>query len=254
MISTWTLVRLLFIKNFSKIVKPLASLTQKNQKYERGGDQEEDFQTLKDNLCNVPILSLPDGPEDFIVNCDASNQGLGCVLMKRGKDKILAAPGEASKIENATTEMMCGLGQVMERKEDGADKTYYDLRDMYGGHVDWTRIGQEMTDKVVLVKEKLKAARDRQRSYADNRRKLLKFEKYLADANLHVHLEEIKVDKTLRFVEEPVEIIDREVKSLKRSRIWIVKVHWNSKRGHEDFIKTKYLHLLVEQAIVGSTK
>ncbi|GKC70227.1 hypothetical protein Tco_1116110 [Tanacetum coccineum] len=48
-------------------------------------------------------------------------------------------------------------------------------------------------------------------------------EKYLADTNLHVHLEEIKVDKTLRFVKGPVEIIEREVKSLKRSRIPIVK-------------------------------
>ncbi|GJU22539.1 hypothetical protein Tco_1155881 [Tanacetum coccineum] len=47
--------------------------------------------------------------------------------------------------------------------------------------------------------------------------------KCLADANLHVPLEEIKVDKTLHFVEEPVEIIDREVKSLKRSRVPIVK-------------------------------
>ncbi|GJU86745.1 hypothetical protein Tco_1294291 [Tanacetum coccineum] len=47
--------------------------------------------------------------------------------------------------------------------------------------------------------------------------------KYLADTNLHVHLEEIKVDKTLHFVEEPVEIIECEVKSLKRSRILIVK-------------------------------
>nr|GEX07192.1 putative reverse transcriptase domain-containing protein [Tanacetum cinerariifolium] len=47
--------------------------------------------------------------------------------------------------------------------------------------------------------------------------------KYLADTNLHVHLKEIKVDKTLCFVEEPIEIIDREVKSLKRSRIPIVK-------------------------------
>ncbi|GJV20365.1 hypothetical protein Tco_1369385 [Tanacetum coccineum] len=63
----------------------------------------------------------------------------------------------------------------------GADKTYYDLRDMYGGH------------------------------------------KYLGDTNLHVHLKEIKVDKTLRVVEEPVEIIDHEVESLKRSRILIVK-------------------------------
>ncbi|GKD47708.1 hypothetical protein Tco_1276684 [Tanacetum coccineum] len=74
------------------------------------------------------------------------------------------------------------------------------------------------------------------------------------DANLHVRLEKIKVDKTLCFVEEPVEIIDREVKILKRSRIPIVKVHWNLKRGHEDFIKSKYPHLLIEQAIVGSTK
>ncbi|GJS72955.1 reverse transcriptase domain-containing protein [Tanacetum coccineum] len=46
---------------------------------------------------------------------------------------------------------------------------------------------------------------------------------YLADTNLHVHLEEIKVDKTLRFVEEPIEIIDRKVESLKRSKIPIVK-------------------------------
>ncbi|GJZ22260.1 putative reverse transcriptase domain-containing protein [Tanacetum coccineum] len=92
---------------------------------------------------------------------------------------------------------------------------------------------QEMTDKVVLIKEKLKAARDRQKSYADNRRKPLEFEKCLADASLHVPLDEIKVDKTLRFVEEPVEIMDRDVKRLKRSKISLVKVCWNSKRGPE---------------------
>nr|GFA10489.1 reverse transcriptase domain-containing protein [Tanacetum cinerariifolium] len=62
--------------------------------------------------------------------------------------------------------------------------------------------------------------------------------KHLADANLHVHLEEIKVDKMLRFIKEPVEIIDCEVNSLKRSRIPNVKVHWNLNRGHEDFIKS----------------
>ncbi|GKB73689.1 putative reverse transcriptase domain-containing protein, partial [Tanacetum coccineum] len=48
-------------------------------------EAEESFQTLKDNLCNAPILSLPDGIEDFIVYCDTLNQGLGCVLMQRGK-------------------------------------------------------------------------------------------------------------------------------------------------------------------------
>ncbi|GJV74229.1 putative reverse transcriptase domain-containing protein [Tanacetum coccineum] len=127
---------------------------------------------------------------------------------------------------------------------------------------------QETNDKVILIKERLKAVKDCQNSYVGNRRKQLGFEvgdkvilevsswkgvKYLADAKLHVHVEEIKVDKTLHFAEEPVEIINHEVKSLKHSRISIVKVHWNSKRGHEDFIKTKYPHLLVEQTIVGST-
>nr|GEY24473.1 putative reverse transcriptase domain-containing protein [Tanacetum cinerariifolium]GEY48527.1 putative reverse transcriptase domain-containing protein [Tanacetum cinerariifolium] len=57
--------------------------------------------------------------------------------------------------------------------------------------------------------------------------------KCLADANLHVPLDKIKINKTLRFVEEPVEIMDREVKNLKRSKIPIVKVRWNSKRGPE---------------------
>ncbi|GJW37127.1 putative reverse transcriptase domain-containing protein [Tanacetum coccineum] len=177
---------------------------------------------------------------------------------------------------------------------------------------------QETTDKVVLIKEKLKAARDRQKSYVDNRRKPLEFEvgdrvmlkvspwkgvirfgkkgklapryvgpfeileriglvayrlrlpeelsgvhdtfhvsnlkKCLADASLHVPLDEIKVDKTLRFVEEPVEIMDREVKSLKRSKIALVKVCWNSKRGPEftweceDYMKSKYPQLFVDRA------
>nr|GEY72604.1 hypothetical protein [Tanacetum cinerariifolium] len=57
--------------------------------------------------------------------------------------------------------------------------------------------------------------------------------KCLADANLHVPLEEVKIDKTLRFVEELIVIMDHEVKKLKRSRIPIVKVRWNSKRRPE---------------------
>ncbi|GJS96676.1 putative reverse transcriptase domain-containing protein [Tanacetum coccineum] len=49
-----------------------------------GEEQELKFQTLKDKLCNAFVLTLPDGPEDFVVNCDASGLGLGCVLMHRG--------------------------------------------------------------------------------------------------------------------------------------------------------------------------
>ncbi|GKE75290.1 putative reverse transcriptase domain-containing protein [Tanacetum coccineum] len=57
--------------------------------------------------------------------------------------------------------------------------------------------------------------------------------KCLGNTNLHVPLNEIKIDKTLHFVEEPVEIMDREVKSLTCSRIPLVKVCWNSERGLE---------------------
>ncbi|GKE81812.1 putative reverse transcriptase domain-containing protein, partial [Tanacetum coccineum] len=85
-----------FIENFSKIAKTLTSLTQKNQKYEWGEKQEKVFQTFKDNLCNAPILSLPDGLEDFVVYCDASNQGFRCVLMQR--DKVIA--NESRQLKN----------------------------------------------------------------------------------------------------------------------------------------------------------
>nr|GEZ63628.1 putative reverse transcriptase domain-containing protein [Tanacetum cinerariifolium] len=74
-----------FIENFSKIVKPLTQLTQKNKAYVWGDKQEEAFRILKEKLCNAPMLTLPDGPNDFVVYCDASNQWFRCVLMQRGK-------------------------------------------------------------------------------------------------------------------------------------------------------------------------
>ncbi|GJR24633.1 putative reverse transcriptase domain-containing protein [Tanacetum coccineum] len=121
---------------------------------------------------------------------------------------------------------------------------------------------QETTDKIVQIKERLKVARDHQKSYADNQQKPLEFsvgdkvllkvspwkgtvrfskrsihdtfhvsnlKKCLANVNLHVPLEEIKIDKGLRFVEEPIKVMDREVTKLKRSKIPIVKIRWNSR-------------------------
>nr|GEV94309.1 putative reverse transcriptase domain-containing protein [Tanacetum cinerariifolium] len=76
--------------------------------------------------------------------------------------------------------------------------------------------------------------------------------KCLADVNLHMILDEIKVDKTLHFVEEPIEIMDREIKKLKHRKIALVKVRWNSKRGpeftweYEDQIMIKYPQLFVD--------
>ncbi|GKB95867.1 putative reverse transcriptase domain-containing protein, partial [Tanacetum coccineum] len=55
----------------------------KSKTFDWGGEQEKAFQTLKNKLCNAPVVALPDEPEDFVVHCDASGLGLGCVLMQR---------------------------------------------------------------------------------------------------------------------------------------------------------------------------
>ncbi|KAJ9547046.1 hypothetical protein OSB04_019589 [Centaurea solstitialis] len=175
---------------------------------------------------------------------------------------------------------------------------------------------QETTDKIKMVQEKLKVARDRQKSYADNRRKPLEFQvgdkvllkvspwkglirfgkkgklnprfvgpfevierigpvayrldlpielssihdtfhvsnlkKCLSEETVVLPLEEIQIDEQLRVSEEPIEILDREIKQLRRSRIPIVKVKWNSRHGpeftweREAFMKSKYPHLFTE--------
>ncbi|GJZ16892.1 putative reverse transcriptase domain-containing protein [Tanacetum coccineum] len=80
------------------------------------------------------------------------------------------------------------------------------------------KIVQETTEKIIQIKQRIQAARDRQKSYPD-----LKL----------VPLDGLHIDDKLYFVEEPVEIMDREVKWLRQSRVPIVKVRWNSRRGHE---------------------
>ncbi|GJZ91592.1 putative reverse transcriptase domain-containing protein [Tanacetum coccineum] len=92
-----------FIKEFSKIAKPITKLTQKKVAFEWGDKQEAAFQTLKNKLCNAPILALPQGAENFIVYCDASHKGLGAVLMQN--EKVIAYASRQLKIheKNYTT-------------------------------------------------------------------------------------------------------------------------------------------------------
>ncbi|GJW77855.1 putative reverse transcriptase domain-containing protein [Tanacetum coccineum] len=334
-----------FIANFSKIVKPITSLTERNQKYEWGAEREE----------------------------------------SSVKDKILATSSETSKVENASAEMLRDLDQKMEKRADdgkanvmtdalsrkervkprrvramamtiqyrvslvgsvmdeahklrylvhpGANKKYYNLRDMYWwpgmkrdiaiyvnavesvrdvigfeyclasssgwtkSPVLWAEIGessliglelvQETTDKVtpwkgvvhfrkkgklapryvglfeILERIGLVAYRLRlpkELSSVDDTFHVSNLKKCLTDANLHVLLDEIKVDKTLRFVEEPIEIMDREIKKLKQRKITLVKVRWNSKRGpeftweHEDQMRIRYPQLFVDRVIEPASK
>ena len=88
-----------FIENFSKIAKPLTKMTQKTEKFDWGEEQESAFQLLKQKLCSAPILSLPEGTEDFVVYCDASHKGLGCVLMQR--EKVIAYASRQLKTHEA---------------------------------------------------------------------------------------------------------------------------------------------------------
>ncbi|GJX76825.1 putative reverse transcriptase domain-containing protein [Tanacetum coccineum] len=92
-----------FIEGFSLISKPLTKLTQKNKKYEWGKDEEEAFQLLKQKLCCAPILTLPEGSEDFVVYCDASLKGFGAVLIQREKVIAYASRQLRTHEENYTT-------------------------------------------------------------------------------------------------------------------------------------------------------
>ncbi|GJW87456.1 putative reverse transcriptase domain-containing protein [Tanacetum coccineum] len=197
----------------------------------------------------------------------------------------------------------------------------------------WTEVGeaqilgpeliQETTEKIIQIKQRMQAARDRQKSYADLKRKPMEFQvgdkvmlkvspwkgvvrfgkrgklnpryvgpfkvlekvgevayklelpeelsrvhntfhvsnlkKCHADEPLAVPLDGLHLDDKLHFVEEPLEIVGREVKRLKRSRIPLVKVRWNSKRGpeftweREDQFKKKYPHLFTKTTPSSST-
>ncbi|KAI3825341.1 hypothetical protein L1987_06823 [Smallanthus sonchifolius] len=483
-----------FISNFSKIVVPLTALTHKGKAYEWGPKQEEAFQTLKHKLCNAPILTLPEGNDDLVVYCDASNQGLGCVLMQRGKviayasrqlkiheknytthDLELGAvvfmlkiwrhylygakcvvftdhkslqhifnqkelnmrqrrwvkllndydceiryhPGKANVVADALSRkdhVMLHCARI--QTDIQTHKMYQDLRQLYwwpgmkkdialyvakcltcskvkaehqrpsglleqpeipvwkwenlamdfitklprtssgydsiwviidrltkSAHflpireyfkcrspICWNEIGeaqitgpeliQETSDKIIQIRDNIRVARSRQKSYADKRRKPLEFQvgdlvllkvspwkgvirfgkkgklapryvgpfkilerigkvayklelppslgnvhptfhvsnlkKCIADENLHIPLDDVRIDETMHFVEKPLEIMDREVKQLKRSRIPIVKVRWESKRGpeftweREDQMKLKYPHLFTNAVVSPS--
>ncbi|GJT80874.1 putative reverse transcriptase domain-containing protein [Tanacetum coccineum] len=75
----------------------------KSEEEHESDKKKEAFRILKEKLCNAPVLTLPDGPNEFVVFCDASKQGFGCVLMQRGKVIAYASRQLKTHEKNHTT-------------------------------------------------------------------------------------------------------------------------------------------------------
>jgi hypothetical protein len=74
-----------FIKDFSKIAKPMTKMLEKNKAFEWTRECQASFEEQKKRLTSSPVLVLPDLTKKFDIYCDASRQGLGCVLMQEGQ-------------------------------------------------------------------------------------------------------------------------------------------------------------------------
>nr|GEY58244.1 putative reverse transcriptase domain-containing protein [Tanacetum cinerariifolium] len=190
-------------------------------------------------------------------------------------------PTERKKIENWDTHPP--LGEFSYNNSYHTSIKYAPFEALYGrkcrSPVIGTEVGesqligleivQEATEKIIQIKERLKTARSRKKSYADKRRKLApryvgafeivecvgpvayrlklpqelscvhdtfhvsNLKKCLAEPYVQVPLDEIEIDENLRFVEEHIEIVEWDVKRIKRRRIPLVKVRWNSRQGAE---------------------
>ncbi|GJS55703.1 putative reverse transcriptase domain-containing protein [Tanacetum coccineum] len=186
-----------FIEGFSKITKPLIKLTQKNKNYIWGEEQEPAFQLLKQKLCEAPILALPEGNDDFVVYCDASLQGLGAVLMQREKVIAYASRQLKPHEENYTTHDL-ELGAV--------DSETIKLNPRYIRPF-------KILEWIGLVAYKLELPEEL--SNVHNTFHVSNLKKCLSDESLIIPMKELQLNDKLNFVEEPVEIMDREIKQLK---------------------------------------
>ncbi|WVZ81159.1 hypothetical protein U9M48_028571 [Paspalum notatum var. saurae] len=84
-VMDWKVPKLRFIESFSGIAKPMTSLLEKGVPFNWTKERQAAFDELKKRLTTAPVLTLPDLTKSFTVYCDASKEGLGCVLMQEGK-------------------------------------------------------------------------------------------------------------------------------------------------------------------------
>nr|GEY74411.1 putative reverse transcriptase domain-containing protein [Tanacetum cinerariifolium] len=232
---------------------------------------------------SAPILALPKGSENFVVYCDASHKGLGAVLMQ--KDKVIAYVSYQLKVheKNYTTSQLktwCSSvcpedaerrtvqHKVLSAQLEAKKRELHNLRPacikaapfeaLYGrkcrSPICWAKVedSQLTGPEIIIAKVRTIAYRielPKQLSKVYSTFHFSNLKKCLSDKTLAIPLDEIQINDKLQFTEEPVKIMDREVKHLKQSCILIVKVCWNSRRGpeftweREDQIQKKYPHL-----------
>ncbi|GJX18478.1 putative reverse transcriptase domain-containing protein [Tanacetum coccineum] len=248
---------------------------------------------------------------DFVMKLPKSSQGYNTIWVivdELTKSAIFVPMRETNPMDKlARMSLQNALGTSLDmstayhpQTDRQSERTIQTLKDMLRAcAIDFGKeIVQETTKKIVQIKQRMKAARNRQKSYVDLKRvvrfgkrgklnprymgpfKVLEkvgsiayklklpeelsrvhntfhvsnLKKCHADEPLAVPLDGLHFDDKLQFVKEPVEIVDREVKQLKRSRIPLVKVQWNSKRGPEftweceDQFRKKHPHLFTKTA------
>ncbi|GJX37832.1 putative reverse transcriptase domain-containing protein [Tanacetum coccineum] len=284
-----------FIEGFSKIAKPMTKLTQKKVKFEWGS---EEFQSYTAMFQRRFMERRVDGKErrSRPENTPKRPADLYCYtkflpdIPQWNIAYHLQTDEQSERTIQTLDDMLraCainyGKGWVkhLQLVEFSYNNSYHasikaaPLQALYGrkchSPVCWTEVGeaqilspkliQETTEKIVQIKQRMQAARNRQKSYADLKRKPMEFQvgdkvlekvgevayklelpeelsrvhntfhvsnlkKCYADEPLAVLLDGLHFDDKLQFVKEPVEIVDREVKRLKQSRIPLVKVRWN---------------------------
>ncbi|WVZ70085.1 hypothetical protein U9M48_018783 [Paspalum notatum var. saurae] len=207
-----------FIENFSKIAKPMTELLKDKVSFEWNDKREKSFQCLKDKLTTTPVLTLPDLQKDFVVYCDASRQGLGCVLMQ---DNHSLHEALGTKLDYSTTYHPQTDGQTERVNqllkdllracvltygpnwEDSLPFAEFSYNNSYQASIEmspfqalygrqcrtslmWEEAGErqffgpaifeEAAENVAKVRDNLKIAQSRQKSYANKRRRELTFE------------------------------------------------------------------------------
>ncbi|GJY98104.1 putative reverse transcriptase domain-containing protein [Tanacetum coccineum] len=223
-----------FIKGFSKIAKPMTKLTQKKVKFVWSNKQEAAFQLLKQKLCSAQILALPEGSEDFIAYCDASKKGLGAYLIKSKSRSVERSHRDREMRTETQSRALYWLGCLWVPPPhilSLVDADRCPVKPVSHSLLSDERCGGVL-GKVGEVAYKLELPEEL--SKVHNTFHVSNLKKCYADEPLAVLLDELHFDDKLQFVEEPIEIMDREVKRLKQSRIPLSIVRWElSRRGHD---------------------